>query len=386
MTMPAQVRVLGLLNGNIRNERGQAFIKYGQLFAHVAQHCNLIDVHNVEVQRTARYFNAIQSFRLPRERWREASYKNVWVFEQRRQRAQAAVRRYQHEIDVVLQHSATFSSHLTDGGPPITIYTDFTYRLTQREDRWRDPFTNDRQREHWNQLETEAYHHAAFVFTRSEYARQSLLIDYQLPPDRVIVVGGGVNFAALPPIIERPIAPRILFIGKHFDRKGGPQLVAAFRRVRERIPTAELWLVTSEVTIREPGVVQIEPTHNRDTIHELYRSASLFAMPSRCETWGDVFLEAMAHQLPCIGTTNDAMPEIIEHGVTGYVVPPDDVDALAQYLEQLLAQPDLCAAMGTRGRERLERQFTWDHVVRRMMPYLELTRSETLVSSPSAAL
>ena len=103
---------------------------------------------------------------------------------------------------------------------------------------------------------------------------------------------------------------------------------------------------------------------------ELYRSCSIFAMPSRCETWGDVFLEAMAYGLPCIGSTADAMPEIIRHGETGYVVDNGDVDALAAYLERLLVDSELRQAMGARGYARAAQNYTWDLVAQRIVPYL----------------
>jgi glycosyltransferase involved in cell wall biosynthesis len=162
----------------------------------------------------------------------------------------------------------------------------------------------------------------------------------------------------------------VLFIGKEFERKGGPQLLQAFSKVRAQLPNAELWLVTSREDVGGAGVRRIAPTNDHAAIAELYRAASVFAMPSRCETWGDVFLEAMAYGLPCIGTTNDAMPEIIEHGTTGYVVEPDDVSALARHLDDLLRSPELRQQMGAQGRLRVAERFTWARVVERMLPVL----------------
>jgi alpha-maltose-1-phosphate synthase len=160
-------------------------------------------------------------------------------------------------------------------------------------------------------------------------------------------------------------------VGRDFERKGGDLLVAAFRQVRERIPAAELWLVTARSDVAGPGIRWIAPIFDRAAIAALYRSAAVFAMPSRCETWGDVFLEAMAYGLPCVGTAGDAMPEIIQHGETGYLAAAGDVAGLAGALERLLGDPALRRRMGARGRERVAALFTWDHVVRRMLPFLE---------------
>jgi glycosyltransferase involved in cell wall biosynthesis len=162
----------------------------------------------------------------------------------------------------------------------------------------------------------------------------------------------------------------VLFIGKAFERKGGDTLLAAFALARERVPRAELWLVTDRHDLAGPGVRRIPPTYDRAAIGALYQSAAIFAMPARCETWGDVFLEAMAYGLPCVATTNNAMPEIIQHGRTGLLVPPEDVGALAAALVALLTDEQLRCAMGAQGRQRLERMFTWSRVAERMLPLL----------------
>ncbi len=372
------LRVFGALVGDIAAPNSGAQIKYGQLFAELAQRCHVVAVADVELRGMDRYQNALHSFRWSKRRWREAFHKNIWAFHRRSQLAQRAVAQQRNNIDVVLQHGAIFWSGLPENGPPVVIYTDFTYQLAAREDPWRNPFSG-REAQRWDDLERQCYHRAAMTLTRSEYTRQSMINDYGVPPERVTVVGGGINFVDLPAPMPLADAPRVLFIGKEFERKGGAQLVAAFRQVRARVPHAELWLVTAK-HIDEPGIRCIAPTHDRDTIAALYRQASVFAMPSRCETWGDVFLEAMAYGLPCVGTTNDAMPEIIQHGETGYVVDPDDVAALAGYLEQLLSDPWLRQRMGAQGRERVAHTFTWAHVAQRIDRYLQHVARQFLIT------
>jgi glycosyltransferase involved in cell wall biosynthesis len=374
-TSEMPVRVLGLLVGDVHAPNSDARIKYGQLFAELGQQCRLVDVHNVDVKGWDRYGNALRTLRWPRWRWQEAFYKNVWGFQRRSRNAQSLAAAYRDRADVVLQHGTIFSSARPDG-LPVVVYTDFTYRLAQREDPWRDPFSDLAESERWNALEARVAREAAFVLTRSEYVRRSMIDDYGIPPEQVAAVGGGINFATIPEPAPLPDAPRILFIGTNFERKGGEQLLAAFQQLRERLPQAELWLVTHKDDLSGPGIRRIEPTRDRAAIETLYRSASVFAMPSRCETWGDVFLEAMAYGLPCIGSTNDAMPEIIDHGRSGYVVPTDDVGALASCLERLLTDAALRREMGARGRARVLQMFTWEHVARRMAPYLERAARE----------
>lgn len=362
---PSPVRVLGLLVGNLNDQSSGAFVKYGQLFGELGARCALQAVVDVELYGLDRYKNALHSLRMDRARWREAFHKNSWAFARRSELARRAVHTYADTTDVVLQHGAIF--HVApQGAPPVVLYTDFTYRLAQREDRWRNPFDSVAASEAWNALEQRAYQGAALVLTRSEYARRSVIDDYGVPSQRVLTVGGGVNFHPMPVPTLATQAPRVLFIGKDFVRKGGDLLLAAFARVQRRLPDAELWLLTGSDFAAAPGVRRIPPTYDRAAIAALYGQAALFAMPARCETWGDVFLEAMACGLPCIGTTSDAMPEIIVHGETGLLVPPGDVEALENALFTLLGDPDRRRELGARGRQRVATSFTWPLVAERI--------------------
>src|SRR5262249_28478923 len=83
------------------------------------------------------------------------------------------------------------------------------------------------------------------IFTFSEYLRESFIHEYGVSPARVHNIGGGINLTDLPePSTNKDYrASRILFIGTEFKRKGGPQLLEAFRVVRESIPSAELHIV-----------------------------------------------------------------------------------------------------------------------------------------------
>ncbi len=133
-------RVLGLLVGNIANPAGDAAIKYGQLFAELSRQCELVGVQDMTLRGRDRYENALRSLRWPQGRWREASRKNLWSFARNSQRARQIIAQQRGQIDLVLQHGAIFSADSGVAGPPFVVYTDFTYRLAQREDPWRDPF------------------------------------------------------------------------------------------------------------------------------------------------------------------------------------------------------------------------------------------------------
>jgi glycosyltransferase involved in cell wall biosynthesis len=96
--------------------------------------------------------------------------------------------------------------------------------------------------------------------------------------------------------------------------------------------------------------------------------------PSLYEPWGFVLTEAMAHGVPCIGTTVQSVPEILDHGRAGILVPPSDVDALAEAIVTLLEDDLLASRLAAHGRRRVEQHYTWDRVVDAMAPALTSVR------------
>jgi glycosyltransferase involved in cell wall biosynthesis len=222
-------------------------------------------------------------------------------------------------------------------------------------------------------LEQGVYAGAAAICARSRQVGESLAADYGVPEEKIRVVGGGVNFPALPALAPRPAhAPlTILFIGKEFRRKGGDLLVEAFASLRADHPDLRLKLVTAGPVTPAPGVEVIAPTWDREAIGNLYRQADLFVLPSRLETWGDVLLEAMAFGVPCVGVSGQAMEEIIDPGVTGWLVEPENPAALADGIRRFVEDEAFRLGCGDAARARVEREFTWDRVARAVAGVIE---------------
>lgn len=98
-----------------------------------------------------------------------------------------------------------------------------------------------------------------------------------------------------------------------------------------------------------------------------YRDADIFTLASWEEAFGNVFAEAMASGLPIVGSAVGGIPELVEHGKNGYLVPPRDPRALAAAIRLLADNPELRAEMGRRNRAQAEANLSWARVTTRYL-------------------
>lgn len=221
------------------------------------------------------------------------------------------------------------------------------------------------------------YHRMNLIFPMSKWLADSFVRDFGVVAEKVIPVGAGINLPRVLDIRNKSYdAPRILFVGKDFKRKGGEDLLKAFQLVRKEIKEAELTIIGPELesvpeNVRCLGFVSKTRNEGLAKLLAEYERASVFVMPSLYEPFGIVFAEAMAHRLPCIGTNICAMSEIIQHGKTGYVVPPRDPIVLAKKMLLLLKEPERCRAFGDAGYERYAQNYTWQEVTSRMCEIID---------------
>lgn len=163
--------------------------------------------------------------------------------------------------------------------------------------------------------------------------------------------------------------------------KGADTLISALPRVLQKAPDAYLALVGDgadrprlEQLARDLGVserTRFLPGLTQDELFACYAACALFALPSRGEGFGLVYLEAMAHGKPVIGGAHGGTPDVIEDGVTGWLVPHGDVERLSGALESLLADPAQAAEMGAKGRDRIERLFSFEKFQGRLTQVLD---------------
>jgi glycosyltransferase involved in cell wall biosynthesis len=303
----------------------------------------------------------------------KAFFTTAWMFGRMSRLARRFVAR--GGFDLSFQIQSIFDARLP--GVPHFVYTDHTH-LANLD--YPDFDRRTLHGERWIERERELYHGSAMVFTRSRHVSHSLEARYGCKPDHVLCVGAGSN-AQIPdePAREPDLSqPRILFVGTDWERKGGPELVAAFARVRASHPDARLVIVGCRPSIAGAGTTNLElvgycPV---ESVHEHYRNAAIFCLPVHREPFGVVFVEAMHHGLPIVSTRIGAVPDLVADGANGFLVDVGDVDALADGLDRLLSDPELRRKMGERSRERARSGYTWQHVAAKIAkPMLEALRS-----------
>lgn len=366
----SRLRVTVLIDGDVRRDGLQA-IKHRHFIDTLASFVNVVDVGDMTLGGMARLLCAVLMWRPDLQQWKGHYRVNPLTFLLRSYKTRRWLLQHRCRPDVVLQFGALSMPWF---GPPVipyALYVDFTVALTRREWPQRVPMSAV-EHDLWFRLESNSYKKAAVIFSRSEYVARSLRSDYGVSPEKIVVVGAGVNIPL--PAYEKLSScstPHVLFVGSDFQRKGGAVLLAAWPEVLRHVPSARLTIFGQPIGSLPPQVTVRASTWTRESIMEAMAEAALFVMPSLCETWGDVFLEAMAFGLPCIGSTADAMPEIIVDSVTGYLVPAGDASALAVRIIQVLRDLTAARSMGRTGRRRVEAHFQSDIVVKRMMPVLQ---------------
>ena len=248
-------------------------------------------------------------------------------------------------------------------------------------------------------IEQTAYEHAAAVVAVSEGMRRDILRSYPtLDPEKVRVIYNGVDVDAWHPrtdhaLLERfaidPNRPSVVFVGRITRQKGLPYFLRAAALLPPEVqivlcagaPDTPQIMAEVEGLVRDlqrtrDGVVWIDKFLQRDDLCAILTSATTFVCPSIYEPLGIVNLEAMACGAAVVGTATGGIPEVVVDGVTGRLVPIDQVQDgtgtptdpdrfvadLAATLAEVVADPERARAYGAAGRERAATAFSWQAI------------------------
>ncbi len=224
-------------------------------------------------------------------------------------------------------------------------------------------------------LSKKMYNSATLLHAWSNWARDSVINEYGISPERVVVNPPGVNLEFWKPsehqFSTKAAGPkRVLFVGGDFRRKGGTLLLEWYK---SQNPTdCELHIVTREQVESRPGIY-IYPDMQPNTIEllNLYQNSDLFVLPSIGECFGIATVEAMGAGLPVIASDVGGTADIIESGHNGFIVPAKDVKALSQAISTVLDGSNRSQQMGLQSRLLAEERFDLQKNAQRTFDYLK---------------
>jgi glycosyltransferase involved in cell wall biosynthesis len=319
----------------------------------------------------------LKSFSINKSKWglsRDLAYNtSIDAFKKKSKYVKKIIQKNQKKYDLIYQIGGLWNPIPNDCSIPHVLTIDYTSKLSERrKSEWmRKPGDESN---FWYKEEKKLFNSTDFICATTKNAKNSLINDYSIPSEKIKVVGPGLsepfddfNDFKLPDYQGE----KILFIGKGYKGKGLDTLIRAFRQIRNELPKSRLLIVGPTKKIEGDGIEYFGRIADKRKIIDLYYSASVFVMPSIFEPVGQVFLEAMSCKLPCIGTSVDAMPELIKNNETGFIVSPGDIDALAHKIITILTNPDLAKNMGAKGYKRLKEKFTWDVVGKKISETFE---------------
>lgn len=254
---------------------------------------------------------------------------------------------------------------------PSIVSLDATPRQYDRLGAFYDHSTGPAWLENWKwRLNRDCFRLARHIVTWSEWAKQGLVDEYEIQADKISVIPPGVDVSAWTPPepAKSKFGPvRILFVGGDMERKGGSILLEAFRQIQAQLTprrtgngsqSIELHLVTRASIKPEPGVfVYSDLQPNSERLKDLFFRSDIFCLPALGDCLPMVLSEAGAAGLPAISTHVAAIPEIVQDGETGFLVPSGDVQALTSALLCLIEDPQLRLRQGQAARQVVGQKY-----------------------------
>lgn len=160
--------------------------------------------------------------------------------------------------------------------------------------------------------------------------------------------------------------PNVLFIGNLYQQpaKGIDILLKAWKIVREQFPDVMLLIIGDgdraiyEAYVSQSGIADtVKLLGKRLDTRDYLLAASVFVLPSRREGMSNALMEAMLYELPCVATDISGNNDLIRNGVNGIIVPPADVQALADAICYMLRFQQEATAMGKKARETIIKEY-----------------------------
>lgn len=218
------------------------------------------------------------------------------------------------------------------------------------------------------------------VFAVSEQVRRYTIDVDRVPADRVETLYNGLDLSRWSTVTRAAVDPQlplIVTVGNIRRVKGHDVFLRAAAIVVSKFPRAR-FSIAGEVLdaeffaelqglAQQLGIAQqVSFPGGVTDLPSFFRGAGLFVLPSRSEGFSNAIIEAMAAELPVVATDVGGNAEAVVDGTTGRIVPPEDVDALAAAMLELLENPERARAMAEAGRGRVKERFTTEAMMKQL--------------------
>jgi len=277
--------------------------------------------------------------------------------------------------DLVMSHGAFGLAYL-ESPLPLVYWEDMpSLLLTQTYARYAG--ADSHLLSTWEQLEQLAFLNASYICFPSDWAADCARSHYGVDPQRLRVIPFGANLSPDPTAaeLEQSLAQRstqtcqLLFVGKDWQRKGGPQVLELTQRLNQAGLPCRLVIVGCEPEIPslyQPWVQQLgfldksQPA-DRQKLAELFQSSHFFVMPSEAEGFGIVYCEASAYGVPSLARNVGGVASAVRHGYNGFVFAPEA--GLAPFLEVIkryFADREAYAALARSSFGEYQQRLNWE--------------------------
>ena len=299
------------------------------------------------------------------------------------------------DVDIVHSHTwyANLAGHL--GGLLLDVPHVLTAHSLEPSRPWKaEQLGGGYRLSSW--AERSAYAEADAVIAVSDGMRTEILSAYPfVDPNRVHVIRNGIDTVALRPVADTdllvecgidPARPYVVFVGRITRQKGIAHLLRAAARFEPGVQLvlcasapdtpelgAEVSTLIDELQRTRGDVIWLAQHASKPVVAQLLTHALAFLCPSVYEPLGIVNLEAMACETAVVASAVGGIPEVVDDGVTGLLVPYDEAEprafehAFADAVNTLIADPQRAADMGALGRARAVEHFSWDAVADKTM-------------------
>jgi glycogen synthase len=295
--------------------------------------------------------------------------KNKLAFIAKSKSTEKKIKQLKYTPDLVFHVFGTYSPFWNNFDIPYVIYLDYTTALAEKNWPSWAYFMNSCARNAWFDCESIYFHKATHIFTMSNIVKNSLINYYNIPSNKITVVGSSGDFLEPLSTTKTFGSKQILFNGSDFERKGGDLVIAAFKLVKKVIPEAKLVLIGKKTSLQIDGITN--PGHiSRTEIHDLFANTDLVLAPAYCDPFPTFLMEAMNYGIPCIVSANDGMPEIIDHQENGLVIKHPTPDILANYIVNLLSEPCQLLSLSQAARQKVKEKLNWNNVAKQIVNIL----------------